>query len=198
MAIQCNAEGIVFHIMKPDDAGRKIMQETDRLRDMVDDLLFVSKMDTITESDVLEESDLRELLSNSAESQTAAATKRDIQIVYDFSEKPVTLSVSEKNMQRAFSNLISNAIRYARSRIVLSCFEENGEAVVSVWNDGEKISDKDLPHIYERFYKGTGGQSGIGLAIVKSVVTKARGGIEVESTKEGTRFTLRFPVSDPT
>lgn len=192
MGIQCNAEGIVFRVMDPERAGKKIMQETDRLRDMVDDILFVSKMDTITESEVTEERDLRELLSNSAESQTAAAESKGIEIVYDFSDEPVMLKVSEKNMQRAFSNLISNAIRYARWRIVLTCVAQDGEAVVSVWNDGEKIPDQELPHIYERFYKGTGGQSGIGLAIVKSVVTKAGGTIQVDSTDSGTSFTLRF------
>jgi len=191
MTIRCNAEGIVYHVMQPEESGRTIIRETDRLGELIDDLLYISKMDTITESEVLEECDLREILSNCAESQRMLAAQRKVKIEYDFSDRPVMKNVSEKSMQRALCNVISNAIRYAETKIVLSCRKEGDKAVISVWDDGHGISASDLPHIFERFYKGKGGQSGIGLSIVKSVVDKLGGSISVD-TEDGTRFTLEL------
>ena len=191
MTIRCNAEGIVYQVMDSKESGRTIMGEVDKLVELIDDILYISKTDTITESEVREECDLREILSNCAESQKALAEKRYVKIEYDFSDTPVTKNISEKSAKRAFCDIISNAIRYAKSRIVLSCHWEEGRAVVAVWDDGTGISEADLPHIFERFYKGKGGQSGIGLAIVKSVVDKAGGDIVVDVTN-GTRFTVTF------
>lgn len=193
MTIRCNAEGIACRVMDPEGAAGTIMAETDRLGDMIDDLLYVSKMDTITESEVLEECDLREVLSNSAETQRAAAAQRGLRFVYDFSEEPVLRAVSEKSIQRAFSNLISNAIRYASSEIVLTCREQGGRAVIDIWNDGPAIPADELPHVFERFFKGSGGQSGIGLSIVRSVVEKLGGTVRAESGAGGTSFTIDLP-----
>lgn len=193
MTIRCNAEGIAFEVMEPPAAAQTIMAETDRLGSLVDDILYVSKMDTITETEVLEECDLREVLSNCAENQKAAAENRGVQFVYDFSEEPVMRNVSEKSIQRAFSNLISNAIRYADSEIVLTCRDRGGTAVVDIWNDGPPIAEADLPHVFERFFKGAGGQSGIGLSIVRSVVGKLGGTVAAQSGSGGTSFTIELP-----
>ncbi|MBD5559288.1 MAG: HAMP domain-containing histidine kinase [Clostridia bacterium] len=193
MTIRCNAEGIAFHVMEPGESAETIMSETDRLGGMIDDILYVSRMDTITESEVLEECDLREVLSNCAESQRAAADKRGLSFVYDFSPEPVVKAVSEKSIQRAFSNLISNAIRYAADEIVLTCQEKDGKAVIDVWNDGPAIAPEALPHVFERFFKGADGQSGIGLSIVKSVVEKLGGSVRVSSGDGGTGFTIEIP-----
>lgn len=191
MTIRCNAEGIVYHVMQPEESGKTIIEETDRLGELIDDLLYISKMDTITESEVLEECDLREILSNCAESQRAVAAQRNIEMAYDFSDRPVLRNVSEKSMRRALCNVISNAIRYAETKIVLSCREDGGKAIVDVWDDGHGVSEEDLPHIFERFYKGRDGQSGIGLSIVKSVVEKLGGTILVDTT-DGMRFTIEL------
>lgn len=193
MTIRCNAEGIAFHVMEPDSSAQTIMTETDRLGSMIDDILYVSKMDTITETEVREECDLREVLSNCAENQKAAAANQGVQLTYDFSDVPVIKSVSEKSIQRAFSNLISNAIRYAGSEIVLTCRNRGDEAVIDIWNDGPPIAEDELPHIFERFFKGAGGQSGIGLSIVKSVVEKLGGTVSAETGAGGTSFTIVLP-----
>lgn len=192
MTIRCNAEGTAFRVMDADKSARTIMQETDRLGEMIDDLIYISKADTITTSEVLEECDVREILSNCVESQRAAAEKRNIEVICDFANTPVVREVSEKSLQRALSNLVSNAIRYARSKVVLTCAGKDGRAVATVWNDGPEIAPSDLPHIFERFYKGPGGQSGIGLSIVKSVIEKHGGSVAVETSADGTMFSAEF------
>ena len=192
MAIRCNAEGVAYQVMDPEKSAVTIMKETDRLGEMIDDVLYVSRLDTITESEVFTECDVREILSNCVESQRSAAERRDVHITYEFADEPVLRSVSEKSLQRALSNLVSNAIRYARSEVVLACGERDGRAYVSVCNDGPEIAPEDLPHIFERFYKGAGGQSGIGLSIVRSVIEKLGGTVSVETNQEQTCFRAEF------
>ena len=194
MTIRCNAEGIIYSVMEPKPAAETIMHESDRLGEMIDDILYISRMDTITESEVLVECDVREILSMCAENQAAAARAKDVAFVYDFSAGPVIARVSEKSLQRAFSNLISNAIRYASSEVDLACHEQDGKVSCIVANDGPPIAPEDLPYIFDRFFKGKDGQSGIGLSIVRSVVEKLNGSVTVVSNDQGTTFHVTFPA----
>ncbi|WP_347490234.1 HAMP domain-containing sensor histidine kinase [Desulfoscipio sp. XC116] len=191
-AIKCNAEGIKQRILDPEKSSRVIISETDRLRKMVEDLLYLSRIDSITTDSKIEEYDLRELLSNCVERQRSLAAERNIQFVFEFDDQPVNMCCDEKHISRAFSNLISNAIRYARTEIILACRQANGRITIAVADDGEGISNQDLPHIFDRFYKGSGGKYGIGLSIVKSVIEQHRGRIEAQNTGMGTLFTITF------
>jgi len=191
-AIKCNAEGIEHGILNSHKSSRVIISAIDRLSEMVEDLLYLSRIDNITTSNKLEECDLRELLSNCAERQRSLAVERNIRFVFDFDDKPVNMYCDEKHMFRAFSNLISNAIRYAKTSITLSCHQTNAGITISVVDDGEGISNEDLPHIFDRFFRGTGGKHGIGLSIVKSIIEQHNGKIEAQNIETGTLFTITF------
>lgn len=191
-AIKCNAEGIEQRILVPEKSSRVIISETDRLSEIVEDLLCLSRIDSITTGNKLVECDLRELLSNCVERQRSLAEKRNIQFFFGFDDQPVNMCCDEKHMSRAFSNLISNAIRYAKTGITLACHQANGRITISVADDGAGISNEDLPHIFDRFYKGNGGKYGIGLSIVKSVIEQRHGKIEAQNTGMGTLFTITF------
>ncbi|KAF1085147.1 Sensor histidine kinase CssS [Sporotomaculum syntrophicum] len=190
--IKCNAEGIEQRILDPEKSSRVIISETDRLSEMVEDSLYLSRIDNITTGSKIEEYDLRELLSNCVERQRSLATDRNIQFVFRFDDQQVNMCCDEKHMSRAFSNLISNAIRYAKTGITLTCHQVSGRITISVADDGKGISNEDLPHIFDRFYKGNGGNYGIGLSIVKSVVEQHHGNIEAQNTGMGTLFTITF------
>lgn len=191
-AIRSNAEGIEHGILNSEKSSRVIISETDRLSKMVEDLLYLSRMDNITKDSKPEECDLRELLSNCAERQRSLAAERNIQFIFEFDDQPVNMRCDEKSMSRAFYNLISNAIRYAKTSIILACHQANGRVTITVADDGEGISTEDLPHIFDRFYKGSGGKYGIGLSIVKSVIEQHNGQIEAQNTGRGTLFTIIF------
>ena len=98
----------------------------------------------------------------------------------------------------ALTNLLKNAMEHTTDggKIVLRSMENHLYTQIQVINYGEEISDKDLPHIFERFYRGEHQKSqsfGIGLALTKMIVTKQGGIIKVTSDSiDGTTFTLRF------
>ncbi len=193
-SIRCSAEGIEHGILDQLPASRVIIAETDRLSEMVEDLLYLSRIDSLSRDDDLRsECDLRELLSNSAERQRSMAEEKGVQFDFDFDSRPVLCSCSEKHLTRAFTNLISNAIRYAREKITLTCRHKSGVITIEVRDDGKGVADQDLPFIFERFYKGRGGKHGIGLAIVKTIIEQHRGKVAVKSDNSGTVFTVTLP-----
>jgi two-component system, OmpR family, sensor histidine kinase CssS len=193
-SIRCSAEGIEHGILEQQTASRVIITETDRLSEMVEDLLYLSRIDNISRDDLPTECDLREILSNCAERQRGVAAERGLKIVFNFDLQPVNYLCQEKHLSRAFSNLISNAIRYAGTTITLSCRTSGNEVIIEVKDDGPGIDEKDLSFIFNRFYKGRGGKHGIGLAIAKTVVEQHKGSIEVKSDGSGSVFTIILPL----
>ena len=190
-SIRCSAEGIEHGILEQQSASRVIISETDRLSEMVEDLLYLSRIDNLVRNDDLRTvCDLRELLSNCAERQNSVAEEKGVRFVFDFAMEPVTFNCSEKHLSRAFTNIISNAIRYAREVITISCGQKGGQIFIEIKDDGKGVADKDLPFIFERFYKGRGGKHGIGLAIVKTIIEQHQGRISVKSDSSGTVFTV--------
>ncbi len=190
-SIRCSAEGIEHGILEAQSASRVIISETDRLSEMVEDLLYLSRIDNLSQDENLRTAcDLREMLSNCAVRQNSVAEEKGVCFVFDFAEKPVICNCSEKHLTRAFANIISNAIRYACKEITISCRQEEGPAIIEIKDDGEGVADQDLPFIFERFYKGRGGKHGIGLAIVKTIIEQHKGFISVKSDSNGTVFTI--------
>lgn len=193
MSIKGYAEAIKYDVMEKNKASDIILEESDRLKEMVEDLLYLSKMDNISEDYELISCDLREVLSNCVLRQNINAINKGISFSYDFDEEAVVYMCDEKNLSRAFLNLIENAIRYAKNKIKLTCkYYEDNAISISIEDDGIGIDEKDMPYIFDRFYKGNKGKHGIGLSIVKSIINKHNGRIYAENTKQGAKFTIIF------
>ena len=194
-SIRGNAEGIVYGVMEPQSAAKVILSESDKLGGMIEDILYLSRMSKAAPEGSAKPLDLRDVLSLCVSEQRVAAESKDIQFRFSFDEEPVYLSVREQDAQRMFSNLISNAIRYAKSEISLVCRSENGAPFVSVADDGPGIAEEDLPHVFERFYKGKGGKHGIGLAIAQAVAESCHGTLTAHNNG-GAVFELKFPPAE--
>ena len=136
---------------------------------------------------------LSDILSLCVSEQRAEAKNRGLMFSFDFDEEPVLLAIREQDAQRLFGNLISNAVRYANNEIRLSCHRKEKTANISVADDGPGIRPEDLPHVFERFYKGEDGKHGIGLAIAHSVA-EAYGGIINARNENGAVFEVTFPT----
>jgi len=195
MSIKCYAEGIAFDLMDPKQASETILHETDKLSDLVTDLLYISKIDNITTAYTNEEADLTEIIRDCAARQQPIANKQNIRFTFDFGEETVLYSCVAELISRAVDNLISNAIRYASSEITLSCHGVRDHIIISVADDGSGIEAETLPHVFERFYKGKDGNHGIGLSIVKSIAAQHGGHVKAENSNQGGAvFTMTLPA----
>ena len=194
MAIQGYAEGIQAGVMDADDAADVILEESDRMAELVEELLDISKIDMGRQRLTLSETDIRELLYDGirAVEPTAASS---IAIVPDFPEEPIIVKCDDVQLRRAVTNILSNGLRYARSELCLTCRTDKRHVTIRIQDDGDGIAEEDLPHIFDRFYMGKSGKSGIGLALTKEIVHLHRGTIRAYNGDSGAVFEISIPVS---
>ena len=112
-------------------------------------------------------------------------------------DKPVEVKIDDDKMIRALSNIITNAIRYAKSKIVIETIVEGSTIEIRLFNDGPQIDQKDLPYLFDRFYKGDQGQSGLGLAIVKTIILAHNGTVEALNVENGVCMSVKLPCIVP-
>ena len=194
MAIQGYAEGIQAGVMDAGGAAEVILAESDRMTELVEELLDISKIDMGRQQLALSEMDVRELLYDSIRAVEPAAAG-GIAIVPDFPEEPVMVSCDDTRLRRAVTNILSNGVRYARSQLRLTCRADRRQVTIRIQDDGDGIAEADLPHIFDRFYMGRSGKSGIGLALTKEIVHLHRGTIRAYNGETGAVFEISIPVS---
>ena len=195
MAIQGYAEGIQAGVMDTASAAEVILAESDRMTGLVDELLDISKIDMGRQPLTLSEMDVRELLYDSIRAVEPAAAAGGIAIVPDFPEEPVMVSCDDTRLRRAVTNILSNGVRYARSELRLTCRTEKRHATIRIQDNGDGIAEADLPHIFDRFYMGKSGKSGIGLALTKEIIHLHKGTIRAYNGDGGAVFEITIPVS---
>lgn len=195
MAIQGYAEGIQAGVMDTASAAEVILAESDRMTELVDELLDISKIDMGRQPLTLSEMDVRELLYDSIRAVESAAAAGGIAIVPDFPEEPVMVSCDDTRLRRAVTNILSNGVRYARSELRLTCRTEKRHATIRIQDNGDGIAEADLPHIFDRFYMGKSGKSGIGLALTKEIIHLHKGTIRAYNGDGGAVFEITIPVS---
>ena len=194
MAIQGYAEGIQAGVMDAGGAAEVILAESDRMTELVDELLDISKIDMGRQQLALSEMDVRELLYDSIRAVEPAAAASGITITPDFPETPVMVSCDDTRLRRAVANILSNGVRYARSQLRLTCRADKRYVTIRIQDDGDGIAAEDLPHIFDRFYMGRSGKSGIGLALTKEIIHLHKGTIRAYNGDGGAVFEITLPM----
>ena len=195
MAIQGYAEGIQAGVMDTGSAAEVILEESDRMTELVEELLDISKIDMGRQQLALSEMDIRELLYDSIRAVESAAAASGITIAPDFSEEPIMVKCDDTQMRRAVTNILTNGLRYARSELRLTCRADRRQVTIRIQDDGDGISEADLPHIFDRFYMGRSGKSGIGLALTREIIHLHKGTIRARNGDTGAVFEISIPVS---
>lgn len=145
------------------------------------------------------------LLKRAADAHRVKAGHHEIEIQMDISPDLPEIIVDVDRMAQVLGNLMDNALRYTPSegKITLSADRLAGQVRMQVADNGMGISPEDLPYVFERSYRGDkarnyqDGETGLGLAIAKSLVEAQGGTISVESSLgEGTTFSIQFPTAD--
>ncbi|BBL78205.1 PAS domain-containing sensor histidine kinase [Rubrobacter xylanophilus] len=174
--------------------------ELGRIRAMVEELMTLSQMDSWQYSLQLAPASLDRILQDAVEAVEPKALRFGIEI--NLYGAHINLTCDAQKLYQVFLNLLDNAVKYSEegSRVDVTASESGEYAIVRVKDTGVGIPEKDLPHLFERFYRvekdrsrSTGG-SGLGLAICKQIVEMHGGTISVESRLgEGSTFTVRLP-----
>ena len=193
MAIQGYAEGIQAGVMDTGSAAEVILKESDRMTELVDELLDISKIDMGRQPLALSEMDVRELLYDSIRAVEPTVVSSGITIVPDFPEEPVMVSCDDTRLRRAVTNILSNGVRYARSELRLTCRADRRQVTIRIQDNGDGIAEADLPHIFDRFYMGKSGKSGIGLALTREIIHMHKGTIRAYNGDTGAVFEITLP-----
>lgn len=181
-------------------------EQVARLQGMIKDMLNMSRLDQATQSELpLVERPLEPLLIKLVRLHQPVARLKRQTLVLAADIPDVTVRVDPDRIQIALSNLVDNAIKYTSSqgKIRVSAQAENGTVTITVADNGDGIQPKDLPHIFDRFYRSethrpTNSGSGLGLSITRKVIDLHGGEITAESQPgEGTSFIIKLPVASP-
>lgn len=182
-------------------AAEIVHQEAERMRALVEDLLYLSQIEAGQLPLTLEQVVLDDVVAASADRFRYQAESADVTVRQVLDGAPVI--ADERRLEQVLANLIDNAIRYAPagSEVLLRTARVAGGVVIEVHNGGEPIPADDLPRVFDRFYqvdraRTRSGHSGLGLAIVRELVQAHGGEIAVQSTREdGTVFTVKLPLA---
>ena len=193
MSIQGYAEGIQTGVVSPKAAAGIILEESDRMTSLVEELLELSKIESKQYVPKMRATDLREILYDCFRSMEPILKRRSLQIVPTFAEAAVLVYCDENMMRQALINLLSNAVRHAGTMICVDCMQDKRIATVRIRDDGAGICMQDMEHLFDRFYTGKSGKSGIGLALTKEIVLLHNGKIRAYNGVSGAVFELQLP-----
>lgn len=185
--------------LKPTPERFAVMQaEVQHLQRLVEDLRTLSLADAGELKLHFEPTSIPELLERVAEAYRHQAEQQQINLKVEIEHNLPEINLDPTRMEQVLGNLVSNAVRYTATdgEIRLEAKQLNGRLSVSVIDNGSGIPAEILPHIFERSYRGdesrSGNESGLGLAIAKSIVELHGGTIRTTSNKNGTQFIITF------
>ena len=174
------------------------IEECDTLIGMINTMLDITEAEAGVNGVKTEEFELVALIREACELFRPIAEKKKINLKTDLPDS-LMLKSDRKKMQRIVTNVLENAIKYTPEdgTVFISAAAQNGDVQIDFKDTGEGISETDLPHIFERFYRCDRSRSqggvGLGLSLVKAYTESINGSIHVESSPDqGTLFALRF------
>lgn len=175
------------------------IEESDRLLDMINTMLLISKTESGAAQVMLEPINISKMIGEACELYRALADINDINLIFKI-EEDIFLQGDRKMLQRAFSNLLDNAFKYTKPGDSVSVFlSKNKELIkIEVSDTGIGIENENLEKIFTRFYRVDSsrarGGSGLGLSLSLAIINEHGGDIIVKSEKGiSTTFIITLP-----
>jgi two-component system phosphate regulon sensor histidine kinase PhoR len=181
----------------------RILRQCRRLQALLDDLLTLSRLESLERTPAHEPVDLAAIVHRAVDLVSSAAGEKQVALVLEEPPAPLPpVSGDAEGLERLVVNLLDNAVKYNRpgGEVAVRLAREGGETLLEVRDTGIGIPQDALPRIFERFYRVDKGRAreeggtGLGLAIVKHVAQAHGGQIEVVSRMgQGSTFRVRLP-----
>ena len=175
-------------------------EEVEATRQLVDDVLFLSELESGREVVALGSTEAGPVIAQVAEDVRERAERADMTVRFEV-EDGIRLPLRPRMVRMVAENLVDNALRYAGPRAIftLSVRQEGGRVILRAIDNGVGVSADELPRLFERFYRSdrarTSRGTGLGLAIVKHVVTAAGARVEaIRPEAGGLEIRCRFPA----
>lgn len=187
MSIRSYAEAIKDGIASDNEVDKFldiIIDESNKLAEIVNSIMYMTKLDENKDRSQIAEINLSEIVEEITTRFVAVASEQNIRIVYDI-DPSIKLQMPEDHTFMIFSNLIANALRYAKEEIHIDARIEDKKLQIEVYDDGEGFHEDEITRVFDRFFKGEKGLSGLGLSIVKGIVESHNGRVIALNRKEG-------------
>lgn len=202
--MKSNLEAMLDGLIQPDatELG-ELYDEVQRLTRLIEELRLLSLADAGQLALRLEPVDIGELLDAVVGRLTPLAEAQGVKLTPPRHPLPLTVQADGDKLQQAIGNLIDNALRHTPpgGRVTVTAVQEQKSVHITVSDTGPGIPPEDLPHLFDRFWRGDksrsrhSGGSGLGLAIVQQIVTLHGGRVTaVSPSGQGATFTLSLPL----
>jgi signal transduction histidine kinase len=182
----------------------RITDSAQRMSSLVAALLDLARVDSRLEL-VREPCDVMAIARTVLTDLQGQAMARDVDLRLEVRQMPAPIFGDPTQIHQAISNLVDNAIKYspAGEQVQLILDMRDGSVMIKVQDHGEGIPAKDIPHIFDKFYRVRGretkGGAGLGLTLVRSIAEAHSGWVWVESEQQmGSTFTMQLPVGNGT
>lgn len=180
---------------------RSSLEEVNRIIGLSENLLTLARYDSDRVALEKRPLDIGALVREAADHLALPALQRDVSVSVSVDE-PMTVSGDRTKLRHLFLNILDNAVKYSppQGTVTVTARRDQAWVRIEISDTGAGIPGAELPHVFDRFYRGktglrTGG-FGLGLSIARSVAEAHRGKIEVASElSRGTTFTVSLPVS---
>jgi heavy metal sensor kinase len=186
------------------EALARILGESERVSRLIEQLLLLARADSGSAALPIIRTDLTAPLQAACGEARVLAEGKQLKFSESIPESPVWVQGDAASLQRLFVILIDNAVKYTPSggEVAIRLSSDDGYAVAAIRDTGIGISEQDLPHVFDRFYRSDrarsreSGGTGLGLAIGNWIAAAHHGEIRVESAAaKGSRFEVRLPLS---
>jgi two-component system phosphate regulon sensor histidine kinase PhoR len=195
-------DGAVADKAAAGDFLTRIDGEVDRLTQMVAELTELTRIETGRAKLALERVNINQIAEEVVEQLGPQAKRQQLTLKSEVAPDLPPVSADRERIKQVMVNLVHNAVKFTPpgGGITLTTRRGEGSVTVAVTDTGTGISGKDLPHVFERFYKAdrarSGGGTGMGLAIAKHVIEAHGGSIRVQSGEgKGSTFSFELPLS---
>lgn len=194
MSIQGYAEGIAKGIFSDTIQPAEIIcEESKRLNHLVEDLLTLSRIENNAYVNDFHTLNIADAIKEYVQKINGYALKENIKLDLSILQEEVTVRANEELLSQAVMNILSNSIKYARQDVHVLVDRRGDQVLIQIRDDGDGISEKDLPYIFDRFYKGKKGNFGLGLSIAHSAIATMQGALTAYN-KNGAVFEIRIPL----
>ena len=205
--IDALADGVVADEATTERYLKQSQNEIERMSALINDLFELAQMDAGNLSLRFEAGSLGDLISDTISAFTARAEAKKVRLDGGIEVGVDPVWMASDKVSRVLSNLVDNALRHSKDGglIAIQAKKQNDSVLVYVKDSGTGIAAVDLPHVFDRFYRGeksrarsdyaTGGGSGLGLAIARRIVEAHGGSISAESAADkGTTIRFTLPI----